>query len=96
MRGRLQPLPNRKGRIVDRMGHLHDCETSNFAKVRASSTTDCLSAVISWSTQINCHLISFPGFVVAETCGLSHGLGLQRYKLSTFLMCFDHQHHCDR
>ena len=47
----------------------------------------CLSAVISWSTQINCHLISFPGFVVAEMCGPGRG----RWKLSTFLMCFDHQ-----
>ena len=66
--------------------------SSSHNKIRTSSglpalVRPCLSAVISWSTQINCHLISFPGFVVAEMCGPGRG----RWKLSTFLMCFDHQ-----
>lgn len=47
--------------------------SSSHNKIRTSSRPRprprCLSAVISWSTQINCHLISFPGFVVAEMCG---------------------------
>ena len=47
-------------------------QSSSHNKIRTSWATErpaTTSGVISWSTQINCHLIwGFPGFVVASGC----------------------------